>query len=82
MNDPAKAADEFISFVPEWKGKERGVHFAFEMYAKSVYPGQRVIGEMDRDRISRLQEFYVSKNLIQKAAPVDDLFTNEFIGPG
>jgi NitT/TauT family transport system substrate-binding protein len=82
MDDPVKTADEFISFVPEWKGKESGVHFAFEMYAKSVYPGQRVIGEMDRDRISRLQEFYVSKNLIQKAAPVDELFTNEFIGPG
>jgi NitT/TauT family transport system substrate-binding protein len=81
MDDPNKAADEFVSFVPEWKGKERGVHYAFNMYATSVYPGQRVLGEMNEDRIKKLQDFYVSKGLIQKTAPVQELFTNEFIGP-
>ena len=25
MDNPDKAADEFVSFVPEWKGKEKGV---------------------------------------------------------
>jgi NitT/TauT family transport system substrate-binding protein len=44
MDDPDKAAEEFVSFVPEWKGKEQGVHFAFNMYAKDVYPGQKVLG--------------------------------------
>ena len=34
MDNPDKAADEFVSFVPEWKGKESGVKFAFNMYAK------------------------------------------------
>ena len=81
IDDPNKSAEEFISFVPEWKGKERAIHFALDMYAKSVYPGQKVIGEVNRERIVRLQEFYVSKNIIQKAAPVDELFTNEFIAP-
>ena len=80
MDDPNKAADDFISFVPEWKGKEKAVQFAFNMYAKSVYPGQKVLGEMNIERIRKLQEFYLSKGLIQKAAPVEDLFTNEFIG--
>jgi NitT/TauT family transport system substrate-binding protein len=81
MDDPNKAAEDFVSFVPEWKGKERGVQYAFNMYAKSVYPGQRVLGEMNVERIKKLQDFYVSKGLIQKAAPVEELFTNEFIGP-
>ena len=81
MDDPNKAADDFVSFVPDWKGKEKAVQFAFNMYAKSVYPGQKVLGEMNVERIRKLQEFYVSKGLIQKAARVEDLFTNEFIGP-
>jgi hypothetical protein len=55
MDNPDKAADEFVSFVPEWKGKENQVKYAFNMYAKDVYPGQTVLGEMNADRLSKLQ---------------------------
>jgi NitT/TauT family transport system substrate-binding protein len=79
MDNPDKAADEFVSFVPEWKGKERGVKFAFDMYAKSVYPGQKVLGEADAARLAKLQDFYLSKGFIQKPTPVAELYTNEFI---
>src|SRR6266852_2069137 len=34
MDDPDKEADNFVRFVPEWKGKEGAVKFAFNMYAK------------------------------------------------
>ena len=53
MDDPDKAADEFVSFVPEWKGKEKGVQYAFNMYAKDVYPGQKVLGAMDVARLDQ-----------------------------
>jgi NitT/TauT family transport system substrate-binding protein len=79
MDNPGKAADEFVSFVPEWKGKEKGVHFAFQMYAKDVYPGQKVLGAADGERLSKLQDFYLAKGFIQKKTPVNELFTNEFI---
>ena len=79
MDNPDKAADDFVSFVPEWKGKERGVQFAFNMYAKSVYPGQKVLGEMNEARLSKLQDFYLAKGFIQKATPVAELYTNEFV---
>jgi NitT/TauT family transport system substrate-binding protein len=79
MDDPDKAADEFISFVPQWKGKEKGVHFAFQMYAKDVYPGQKALGEVDATRLAKLQDFYLSKGFIQKATPVNELYTNEFV---
>jgi NitT/TauT family transport system substrate-binding protein len=80
MDDPDKAADEFIKFVPEWKGpKEKGVHYAFNMYAKDVYPGQKVLGAMDVARLTKLQDFYLAKGFIQKATPVDELYTNEFV---
>ena len=79
MDDPDKAAGEFVSFVPEWKGKEDQVKYAFNMYAKDVYPGQTQLGEMNGERLAKLQEFYLAKGFIQKATPVSELYTNEFI---
>jgi NitT/TauT family transport system substrate-binding protein len=79
MDNPDKAADEFVSIVPEWKGKEGAVKFAFNMYAKDVYPGQKVLGEADAARLGKLQEFYLSKGFIQKATPVAELYTNDFV---
>ena len=79
MDDPDKAADDFVKFVPEWKGKEAGVKYAFNMYAKSVYPGQPVLGAMNPERLGKLQDFYLAKGLIQKATPVSELYTNAFV---
>ena len=79
MDNPDKAADEFVQFVPEWKGKEAGVKFAFQMYAKSVYPGQAKLGEVNGDRLAKLQDFYLAKGFIQQKTPVNELYTNEFI---
>ncbi len=79
MDNPDKAADEFVNIVPDWKGKEGAVKFAFNMYAKSVYPGQPRLGEVNADRLAKLQEFYLAKGFIQKATPVAELYTNEFI---
>ncbi len=79
MDDPNKAAADFVSFVPEWKGKEDQVKYAFNMYAKDVYPGQKVLGEMDVERLTKLQDFYLQKGFIQKATPVNELYTNEFV---
>jgi NitT/TauT family transport system substrate-binding protein len=79
MDDPDRAADEFVRIVPQWQGKEGAVKYAFNMYAKLVYPGQRVLGEASAERLAKLQEFYVAKGFIQKPTPVGDLYTNEFI---
>jgi NitT/TauT family transport system substrate-binding protein len=79
MDDPDKAADEFVRFVPDWTGKQGAVKAAFNYYVKFVYPGQRVLGEVDADRLARLQDFYLAKGLIQRKSPVEDLYTNTFI---
>jgi len=79
MDDPDRAAEEFVKFVPEWKGKEGAVKAAFNFYAKLVYPGQKQLGEVDPGRLKSLQDFYVSKGLIQKATPVEELYSNAFI---
>jgi len=79
INDPNKSADEFVGFVPEWKGKEAAVKAAFKYYVELIYPGQAQLGETNPERLSRLQDFYLAKGIIQKKSPVAELYTNEFI---
>ena len=40
MDDPNRAAEDFVNFVPEWKGKEGAIKATFNYYATLVYPGQ------------------------------------------
>jgi NitT/TauT family transport system substrate-binding protein len=79
MDDPDKAADDFVKFVPDWKGKEGAVKAAFNYYAKLVYPGQKDLGEVNAERLAKLQDFYLAKGFIQKKTPVDELYSNAFI---
>jgi len=79
MDDPNKAADDFVSYVPEWKGKEATVKTALNYYATLVYPGQKTLGEIDAQRLANLQDFYLAKGIIQRKSPVEDLYTNAFV---
>ena len=79
MDDSDKAAVDFIGYVPEWKGKEGAVKSAFKYYATLVYPGQKVLGAVDRERLAGLQSFYLSKGIIRQQTPLDELYTNEFV---
>jgi len=79
MDDPNAAAADFVKFVPEWNGKEDQVKEAFAYYDKLIYPGQKQLGEVDSERVARLQDFYLAKGIIEKKSPVDDLYTNQFI---
>jgi NitT/TauT family transport system substrate-binding protein len=79
MDDPNKAAADFVKFVPEWTGKEGQVKEAFAYYDKLIYPGQKVLGAVDPNRVAKLQDFYLAKGIIQKKSPVDELYTNQFV---
>jgi NitT/TauT family transport system substrate-binding protein len=79
MDDPDKAANDFVKFVPEWKGKEAAVKAAFKYYAQLVYPGQKQLGEVSVERLTQLQDFYLAKGIIKKKSPVDELYTNAFL---
>ena len=48
-------------------------------YAKLVYVGQTHLGEINADRLAKLQDFYLAKGIIQKKTPVDELYSNAFI---
>jgi len=79
MDDPDKAAADFVKFVPEWQGKEGAIKATFNYYVTLVYPGQRQLGEVNAERLGKLQDFYLEKGIIQKKLPVDELYTNDFI---
>ena len=79
MGDPDGAAVDFVKFVPEWTGKEDQVKEAFAYYDKLIYPGQKVLGAVDPERMAELQDFYLKAGIIEKKSPVDDLFTNQFV---
>src|ERR1043166_4788409 len=79
MDDPDKAAADFVGFVPEWKDKEGGVKAAFKYYATLVYPGQKTLGAVDVERLTKLQDFYLAKGIIRQKTPVDELYTNDFV---
>ena len=79
MDDPNKAAEDFVKFVPEWKGKEAAVKATLNYYAALVYPGQPQLGQVNVERLSNLQDFYLAKGLIQRKTPVEELYSNDFI---
>src|SRR5581483_11756947 len=79
MDDPDQAAVDFVKFVPEWNGKEGQVKEAFAYYDNLIYPGQKVLGAVDPERVAKLQDFYLAKGIIQKKTPVDELYTNQFV---
>ncbi len=68
-----------MKFVPEWKGKEQVVKNALNYYAKLVYVDQKRLGEINPERLTKLQDFYLEKGFIQKKTPVEELYTNQFI---
>jgi NitT/TauT family transport system substrate-binding protein len=79
IDDPDQAAVDFVKYVPQWKGKENQVKVALNYYAKLVYPGQKQLGEVNAERLAKLQDFYLAKGFIQKKTPVEELYTNQFI---
>jgi len=79
MVDPKAASIAYVAHVPAHKGKEASIQRVFEMYNKYVYANQKVLGLIDETRLGDLQKFYVSNNVVQTAAPLKDLYTNQFV---
>ena len=80
IDNPAEAAKTFAAAVPSYAGKEASLQTTFEMYKKYVYGTQAVQGAMDPVRLKAVQDFYVKEGIVPKASPLDDLYTNQFVG--
>lgn len=82
MNDTDKAVTTYVEANPAFKGKESEVRQIFDLFNEYVYANQAVPGQMDVDRLTTVQDFYVSEGIVGKASPVDELYTNQFVGSG
>ncbi len=77
MDDPAGAAHDYVKLYPD--ANEQETADIFRDYGKYVFAGQKTLGEMDEQRLGALQDFYVKQGIIEKATPVKDLYTNQFL---
>jgi NitT/TauT family transport system substrate-binding protein len=79
MKDPAGAARDYATVVTQHKGKEAYVEEVFKLYNTYVYPGQKVPGTIDPERLAAVQKFYVKEGIVPRELPVADLYTNQFV---
>jgi len=77
MDDPDKAGRRFrqVRTGVEGQGRQR----EGRVYTRFVYRGQKVLGEINAERLEWLQDFYLAKGLVQRKSPVADLYTGAFI---
>lgn len=80
MKDPKAATAAYVQAVPQYKGKEATVERIFAMYRDRVYANQKVLGQIDAKRMESVQKFYVEEGIVPKATPVNELYTNDFVG--
>jgi len=79
MTDMDAAVAAYVQAVPMHVGKENQVRRIFELYNRYAYANQAVPGQIDVQRLAALQDFYVQEGIVSKAAPLEDLYTNQFV---
>ncbi len=82
MNNPEQAAKDFVAAVPQHRGKEKFIEGIMKDYGRMVYKTDDAasLGKIDETRMARVQKFYLDNGIIQKAVPVKELYTNQFVG--
>jgi NitT/TauT family transport system substrate-binding protein len=79
--DPASAARDFVAAVPQQAGKTALMERILRRYVSEVYATNppSALGTFDPARLRTVQNFYLANKIIQKAVPIDELYTNEFV---
>ena len=80
--DPTAAARDFVVAVPQQAGKEAEIERIVRRYATETYrtdPPAK-LGLFDPARLAKVQKFYIDNDIIQTAVPIEELYSNEFVG--
>jgi NitT/TauT family transport system substrate-binding protein len=79
--DPASAARDFVAALPQQAGKTALMERILRRYVTEVYATDppSALGTFDPARLRTVQKFYLENKIIQKAVPVDELYTNAFV---
>jgi NitT/TauT family transport system substrate-binding protein len=78
-NDPAGMANAFVGAVPSQKPNLARIEKIFALYSRLTYGGQTVAGAFDPKILAKVQDAYLDMGVIRKGAPVDELYTNDFV---
>jgi len=70
---------DYVAASPSFKGKEAFIEEVLALYTEYTYKGQKVLGQMDVQRLQQVQDFYVKEGIVPKASPLGDLYTNQFV---
>jgi NitT/TauT family transport system substrate-binding protein len=79
MDDPKKAAQDFVKAVPQNAERLDEMTRTLTLYTTMVYPDQSVMGQMNVERLTKLQDFYLAEKIIPSKSEVKDLFSDDFI---
>jgi NitT/TauT family transport system substrate-binding protein len=82
MQDPAAATRDYVAQVPQHQGREASIERIIRRYATEVWPteGGTALGRFDAERMRTVQRFYLDNEIVRTAVPVEELFTNDFVG--
>lgn len=81
IDDPAAAARDYVTGVPQQAGKAADVEAILKRYVADVYPvvPPMTLGLFDPKRLATVQRFYIDNKIIETAVPVEELYSNDFI---
>lgn len=81
MADPHAAAKDYVAAMPVHAGKEVEIEQILRRYVTNVYRTDppSALGRFDPDRLRAVQTFYLDNKIIERAVPIDDLYTNRFV---
>lgn len=81
MADPRSAAKDYVAAMPVHAGKEQEIERILRRYVADVYRTDppSALGRFDPERLRTVQQFYLDNKIIQRAVPIDDLYTNQFV---
>jgi NitT/TauT family transport system substrate-binding protein len=79
MDNPDKAAVEYVKAMPAHAGKEKLMAAILRNFVERTYKGQQKLGIIDAKRLEAVQSFYLKQGIITKATPVAELYTNDFV---
>jgi NitT/TauT family transport system substrate-binding protein len=80
MKEGKGVVPDYVAGAPGFKGKEDFVAEVVALYTEFTYKGQKTLGAMDPDRLSAVQKFYVAQGIVPKESPLNELYTNQFVG--
>jgi NitT/TauT family transport system substrate-binding protein len=81
MANPEQASKDYVAAVAQHAGKEKVMEAIMRRYVEQVYAPATgfKVGQFDADRMAKVQKFYIDNGIVEKAVPVAETFTNQFV---